>query len=125
MREAGRYVAVQLVAYGLDYGAYLLVFHASGNALGANVVGKIMAGAFAFVAHRLFTFRSSDGPAGAQLLRYAALLALNIPLSSLCLYVLLGWMPPLAAKVVADVACVAVTFVLSRALVFSRGRGAG
>lgn len=121
MREVARYLGVQVVAYGIDYGAYALVYFAGGNALAANIVGKVLAGAFAFLAHRAFTFRSSDGPVGTQLVRYAGLLALNIPLSSACLYVLMAWLPPLVAKVVADVACVAVTYALSRSLVFVRG----
>jgi putative flippase GtrA len=116
-----RYVAVQIVAYGIDMGVFLLL--ASGLALhplAANVVAKLLAGAFAFVVHRRLTFAvHGKGGGRAQLVKYAALLALNIPAASVVLALLLPWVQPAAAaKFLADVLCVAVTFLASRYLVF-------
>jgi putative flippase GtrA len=117
-----RYLAVQLLAYGIDFGGFLVLTHALGmSPLPANVAGKLAAGAFAFVAHRHLTFRESTG-AGAkgQLLRYVLLLALNVPLSSgvLALLLLAGPSPSLA-KILADAICIGLTFYLSRNHVFT------
>lgn len=122
-----RYLLVQVVAYGLDMGGFLLLFaYLGGDPLVANVVGKLMAGLFAFVAHRSFTFGvAGTGATGQQAVRYFTLLALNIPLSSLVLSVML-WVVPMAvvAKFVADVICVILTYWLSKRFVFLSGEAA-
>lgn len=124
IRTFGRYLGVQVIAYGIDMGGFLLL-NALLGPLSANVLSKITAGIFAFVAHRRVTFKvhgHSDGRT--QLLKYALLLALNIPVSSGLLALLLPWLaPPNAlAKLVSDAACIGLTFVLSRYLVFTRTR---
>lgn len=117
-----RYLAVQIAAYGIDMGSFLLATGAFGwSALSSNVVAKLLAGAFAFVAHRRITFRvHGKGGGRAQLFKYATLLALNVPLSSGALALLLPWFELEAlAKFVADVLCVGITFFLSRHVVFT------
>lgn len=118
-----RYLGVQVVAYVIDMGGFLLM-NALLGPLAANVVSKIAAGIFAFIAHRRVTFKvHGHGSQHAQLLKYAFLLALNIPLSSSLLALLLPWIAPNAlAKLVSDVACVGLTFAVSRYLVFTHPR---
>src|SRR6185312_12391201 len=106
-----RYVAIQVLAYGIDMGGFLLGLH-SGllGPLAANVVAKLAAGIFAFTVHRAFTFRTTD-PADKmhQAVRYFILLGLNIPLSSGVLAVALRWITmPAFAKFTADVICLAL-----------------
>ena len=115
-----RYVGVQLLAYAFDMGTFLFATWLGSGPLVANVFGKLLAGGFAFFAHRRLTFGVHRQPGAAgQLLRYAALLALNVPLSSAVLALLLQWIEqPVLAKFIADVLCVGITFVLSRQLVF-------
>lgn len=118
-----RYIVIQVLAYGIDMGGFLGLFH-SGllGPLTANVIAKLAAGIFAFAAHRAFTFRTSD-PADRmhQAVRYFILLALNIPLSSGVLAVALRWISlPAAAKFMADAICVALTYWLSKSFVFIR-----
>lgn len=116
-----RYVAVQLVAYGIDIGTFLfLLTFGIFNPLIANVFGKFAAGAFAFLAHRIFTFRvTSSAPVSRQMFSYVALLVLNIPLSSFVLFLLLRvFDSAVATKLVADAICVVFTYVLSKYLVF-------
>lgn len=116
----GRYVGVQLFVYALDMGVFLLALSAGAGPIPANVAAKTTAGLTAFLAHRRMTFgvHGQPGVAG-QALRYGLLLALNVPLSSGVLALLLPWIaPPMLAKFVADVLCVGLTFVLSRQLVF-------
>jgi putative flippase GtrA len=114
------YVAVQIVAYGLDFGLFwLIVSHAAMNPIIANVAGKVLAGIFAFGAHKTFTFRASaSGRTTHEALRYFLLLLFNIPLSSGLLTILLWFAPPYAAKIAADVIGLGITFVLVRLIVF-------
>lgn len=117
-----RYAAVQLVAYAIDMGGFLLLTAAAGvTPVVANIFGKLAAGAFAFVAHRRYTFGvSGHANARSQLIRYALLLVANIPISSLLLAGLLHWIEwDVAAKFVSDVICVVLTFAASRTFVFT------
>ena len=120
-----RYIAVQLVAYGLDVGAYLgvLWFFGSGPLI-ANASGKILAGIFAFYTHRSFTFSAAnEGQHARQVPLYFLVLSLNVPLSSFALWsVLLVFPSPVSAKVLADVACVSLTYWVSKRYVFSVSR---
>lgn len=126
LRVFSRYVAVQLVAYVFDMGTFVLLGLAGVQPVAANVASKLVAGAFAFISHRRFTFgvhRQRDG--GAQLAKYAVLLAVNIPLSSALLALLLRWIPfPIPAKLLADAIGIVLTFALSRHLVFRVSKGA-
>jgi putative flippase GtrA len=123
IRMFSRYLGVQVVAYGLDMGSFLLLSIMLGP-LTSNVLSKIVAGIFAFIAHRRITFKvHGHGDGRTQLLKYALLLAVNIPLSSGLLALLLPWIAPAAlAKFAGDVACVGFTFVLSRYVVFTHSR---
>lgn len=116
-----RYLLVQVPAYCLDMGGFILLFaHFHIEPLLANAVSKILAGVFAFIAHRRFTFGvAKTGPKVQQGLRYFALLALNIPLSALVLGVMLLVIPTtVLAKFVADMLYVVLTYWLSKQLVF-------
>jgi putative flippase GtrA len=119
-----RYLLVQVLAYGLDMGGFILLFTRFGiDPLVANMVGKMMAGLFAFVAHRSFTFGVAEaGGKIQQGVRYLALLAVNIPFSALALSATL-WVTSMAvaAKFLADVICVLLTYWLSKRFVFSGG----
>lgn len=122
-----RYLLVQVLAYGLDMGGFVLMFtHFGVDPLMANMTSKVLAGLFAFVAHRNFTFDvSAAGSKARQAVRYFVLLALNIPISAVVLGAVL-WMIPttVLAKLVADVICVFVTYWLSKRYVFlSEGGG--
>lgn len=119
-----RYLLVQILAYGLDMGGFVLLFtHLGIDPLVANMVGKVSAGSFAFAAHRSFTFGVREAGGNAQqAVRYFTLLALNIPLSALVLGAML-WVIPIAvvAKLMADVICVFLTYWLSKRFVFLGG----
>jgi len=122
-----RYLAVQVAAYGVDMGGFLLCTGVLGWPPGwANVLAKAAASVFAFACHRGFTFTgASSGSTRAQALRYFAVLALNVPLSSAVLLLLLHWIPvPAAAKFVADVLVLAFTYWVSKRFVFTVRQGA-
>ena len=121
LRIFSRYVAVQLAAYVVDMGGFLLLTTAGIDPLMANVASKLAAGAFAFIAHRRFTFSiGSQGDGVSQLVKFSLLLLLNIPVSTLLLALFLPWIsPPGLAKFIADVACVGLTFLAARYFVFT------
>ena len=117
-----RYLFVQVVAYGIDMGGFVLLHnYLQSSPQVANVIGKIMAGIFAFLAHRAFTFGATkqNTSSASQAFRYGLLLALNLPLSALALTLTLKVMPwAVPAKFVADVICVFLTYWLSKRFVF-------
>lgn len=118
-----RYIAIQLLAYGIDMGMFLvMLFIGAVGPVGANVVAKLSAGLFAFVSHRHFTFRVAEGFAvRGQAVRYFVLLVLNVPVASGILALFLLWIPePFAAKFIADVICVGLTYLLSKHFIFAR-----
>ena len=120
-----RYIGVQVIAYGIDLGTFLSMVHAGvAVPVTANVLGKILAGTFAYFAHRAFTFRRASGSAGlGSAARYFALLAINSPLSSLVLATMLKYLDSVQiGKVLSDVVMVGVTYFLSKHFVFGRLR---
>ena len=119
-----RYLLVQVLAYGLDMGGFILLFaHFDIEPLLANIVSKIIAGVFAFFVHRHFTFGVAEtGTKVQQGVRYFALLAINIPLSALILgFVLWVITMAVAAKLFADMIYVVLSYWLIKRLVFIDG----
>lgn len=89
-----RYVTIQLVAYIIDMGGFLIIlkFGVFGP-LPSNVVSKIAAGIFAFFAHRHVTFRCSEkANRNMQAILYFTLLVINIPFSTIVLSVILEFL---------------------------------
>ena len=116
-----RYVGVQIVAYGVDMGLFLVFFALAGQgAVTANVAAKVVAGLFAFLAHRYITFEAArKGKQARQAVLYLALWLLNVPLSTgLLALLLLPGIAAVIAKVVADVVCVGLNYWVSRNFIF-------
>lgn len=127
MKAAAVYVAVQLLAYGIDVGTFILLVEGFAvSPLWANIGAKVMAGCFAFFSHRHVTFdAAAGGRLSDQALRYVLLLAANSLASSALLALFMQLTPsPILAKVAADVILIAVSFSLSKAVVF-RGANPG
>lgn len=117
-----RYLAIQVLAYGIDMGTFLLALHFGlAGPIAANVIAKLAAGGFAFAAHRHFTFSvAGTGFIKRQGVRYFLLLAANVPIASALLAVILLWIPvPVIAKFLSDVVGVAFTYILSKYFIFN------
>lgn len=121
-----RYLSVQIIAYAVDMGSFLLMIDYAGlGPLMSNAAGKVLAGTFAFMAHRHFSFETaSEGNTSQQAISYFALLTLNVPLSSAALKLMLLFIPVISvAKFTADILFVLLTFWLTKKFVFrSRDR---
>lgn len=116
-----RYVSIQLVAYAVDLGGFLIIFKSGiAGPIIANIFGKVGAGLFAFFSHRHFTFHGAAGAAmRRQAIRYFSLLAIYTPFSSALLaLVLTAIKQPTVAKVIADISSVALTYSLSKYFIF-------
>jgi putative flippase GtrA len=115
-----RYGAIQLLAYALDMSTFLLLISLfKDEAVLANIAGKGVAGVFAFFLHRYFTFQSTRGSGKAQALSYFSLLAINIPVASVLFSAGLYFVnSPTLVKFVSDIACVVVTYWISKLFVF-------
>lgn len=117
-----RYLAIQVLAYGIDMGSFLFALHFGlAGPIVANVVAKLAAGGFAFAAHRHFTFDvGGSGFIKRQAVRYFLLLAANVPIASGLLALTLLWIPvPVVAKLLSDVVGVVFTYVLSKHFIFN------
>lgn len=117
-----RYIAIQLLAYAIDMGTFLLVLSLEiSGPVKANILAKLAAGAFAFIVHRYFTFQIEDKvEVKQQAFRYFLLLALNIPFASFVLAILLMWIAePVVAKFIADIVSVALTYWMSKRFIFT------
>lgn len=116
-----RYNIVQIVAYVVDFACFFAMNQLCGLTLTiSNVTGKALAGAFAFVAHRYFTFQPSKLGVTHEFIRYVSLLMFNTGFSSVLLNIFSLYLSPVNAKVLADVASVAISFVLVGTIVFPK-----
>ena len=117
-----RYNLVQVSAYVFDIAIFMgVVFLLPERLALANFCGKAFAGIYAFIFHKYFTFQSvGDGGGKGEALRFALLLIFNSVLST---YLLLLFTPYIKdtffSKVLADVVCVVMSFLLANKLVFN------
>ncbi len=118
-----RYIFIQVIAYGIDLGAFMLALKLDWlSPIAANLFSKLSAGFFAFIAHRHVTFRiGHQTTRSSEILRYFLLLGFNLLFCSALLALLLRWLPePTAAKIATDVCSVVLTFWLSKRFIFVR-----
>jgi putative flippase GtrA len=116
-----RYIITQLLAYAIDMSSFLIMLYVMFlNPIAANIIGKLVAGTFAFTVHRNITFKSSHKKdKQTQAFRYVMLFMFNIPLSSMLLVVLLKCVPyTVLAKFMADVSCVFFNYWINKTFVF-------
>ena len=117
-----RYIIIQLLAYALDMGGFVLILKIGiFEPLIANVGGKVVAGSFAFIAHRNLTFRSNEtADKNRQAIRYFVMLALYVPFSTAILSFFLMWIKePEIAKLLSDGICVVISYLISRKFIFT------
>ena len=95
----------------------LLIKLSLSGILFANVGAKLAAGIFAFAMHRKFTFKSDQSGS----IKYFILLAINIPISSAVLSLIFAWkLKPELAKIISDLICLFLTYIMTKKLVFIR-----
>jgi putative flippase GtrA len=118
-----RYLVIQLLAYVIDMGIFLLLLSLNlFDPIFSNVIGKFFAGCFAFTAHRIYTFHVSRiNIVRKQAIRYFLILVINIPASSYLLGVILNLISfPFLAKFMADVLCVLISYGFAKYFIFNQ-----
>jgi len=116
-----RYILVQLFAYAIDMGFFMMAINfLAVKPIAANVCSKIAAGIFAFIVQRSFTFRVSERQLiRGQAFRYLLALGINIPIASGVLAAMFYWITvPVVAKLATDVLCVAISYALGKYFIF-------
>jgi putative flippase GtrA len=117
-----KYIFVQIAAYILDIGIFLIIlnFDAFGP-VGANIFSKICAGCFAFFVQRRFTFNiEKPDLVSKQAIRYFLVLLINIPIASIILAFIYFWLPfSTFAKIISDVICVGFSYLLSKKFIYA------
>jgi putative flippase GtrA len=119
-----KYLTVQVLAYFIDMGIYIfLVSMLFISPFFANIISKFIAGIFAFIIQRRFTFRV---PANYRMCKQAALyflvLIINIPVASAILILILNFISDaVLAKFLSDIACIGISYLLSKNIIFSKG----
>lgn len=117
-----RYGLVQVSAYGIDFGSFYLVNAAIPDQLVlSNFTGKALAGIYAFVLHKYFTFRSTEkGSEFGEGARFTALLIANYIVSTILLLMFVDFIQDTYAKILADIICVGLSFFIANKLVFKK-----
>ncbi len=117
-----RYLSIQVLAYVIDMGVFLLLVQLNSvEPVIGNIFSKLIAGCFAFLAHRLYTFNvASLGFVRKQAVRYFFVLALNVPVASALFVLIHMWVTlPVMAKFLSDVLMVVLSYVLSKRFIFN------
>lgn len=83
-------------------------------------MAKLIAGFFAFIAHRNFTFHSANNVSlGGHVIKYFFLLRLNISLASVILiFLLIFFSEPVLAKFIAYIICVGLAYLFSKYVIY-------
>ena len=127
-QQATRYLVVGLFVVAVDYLAYVLMTHFFPSTyIAANILGKTVGAFSGFFLHKHYTFAGQqDKSTPTQMVLYVALYFGNMTLSSFLIYlgVTLFSCNELLAKIVADAAVIACSFLLNRLLVFKHSHPA-
>ena len=119
-----RYGLVAGLAYGIDFGGFILLLSLGYSPLWANTLIKIVAAIFGFFAHRYFTYsiRGRDGM-GKDAIRYFGLALFYTPTSSILLYgVMLMLSNPIYAKAISDISLFILMFWITSRFAFAKKR---
>jgi putative flippase GtrA len=117
-----RYGLVAGVAYGIDFGGYLLLMSLGYSPVLANALIKIVAAIFGFFAHRHFTYSIKErNDIGKHAVRYFGLALFYTPLSSLVLYCIMFVLPnPIYAKAASDISLFLLMFWITSKFSFKK-----
>lgn len=117
-----RYILVQVSAYVIDMGLFMVVVFLLPERLAiANFCGKVFAGVYAFIFHKYFTFKSVVGGGGkAEALRFILLNVFTFFMSTFFLLLFTPYiMDTFFSKLLADAICIGLTFLLANKLVYN------
>lgn len=112
------YVGVQILAYALEMGTFIIARALEYNLILSNSCAKFLALVVAFVLHRHVTFSSTTQSAFQQGANYFVLFLFNVSAATGLLWLLKNYMPETAAKFISDTVLIVLSFALARLFVF-------
>lgn len=117
-----RYILVAGVAYGIDFGGFMLLIGFGYSPVLANILVKVVAAIFGFYAHRYFTYSISDREGiSTHAVRYFGLALFYTPVSSVFLYFVMMLVPnPAYAKLMTDVLLFILMFWVTSKFAFTK-----
>lgn len=123
--EFGRYFIVQVAAYAVEWTTFFSLRYSGVDLLPANVLAKVAALCFAFVCHRMFTFKTHQGHVMWQAVRYISVFVFNTFVSTWLLWVLHDYLPEWLAKTISDTLIVFSSFFIAKLLIFRSAKDRG
>ena len=117
-----RYVLVAGVAYGIDFGGYILLLNIGYKPVIANMMIKVVAAIFGFFTHRYFTYSIRErNEIGKHAVRYFGLALFYTPVSSVVLFGIMKLLPnPVYAKFISDVLLFLFMYLITSKFTFTK-----
>ena len=117
-----RYVLVAGVAYGIDFGGYILLLSFGYKPVIANMMIKVVAAIFGFFTHRYFTYSIRErNEIGKHAVRYFGLALFYTPVSSVVLFGIMKLLPnPVYAKFISDVLLFLFMYLITSKFTFTK-----
>ena len=117
-----RYIIVAGVAYGIDFGGFIVLLKLGYSPVLANVMIKVAAAIFGFFSHRYFTYSIKErNEIGKHAVRYFGLALLYTPASSVVLYGIMKLLPnPVYAKFISDVLFFLLMYLITSKFTFTK-----
>ncbi len=120
LRQFLRYNLVQILCYLIEMAIFLILFEMKKQLFFANFYSKIISAIMSFFAHKYFSFeKNRNHNLTSEMLRYGALVAVNLVFNSLFLLFLSQFIIEWLAKIISDICCVFINFILVRKIVFN------
>ncbi|MBC7404635.1 MAG: GtrA family protein [Cytophaga sp.] len=119
-----RYALVAGIAYGIDFGGFILLLNIGYSPFWANTLIKVVAAIFGFFSHRYFTYliKVRNGM-GKDAIRYFGLALFYTPTSSILLYgIMLIISNPIYAKVISDISLFILMFWITSRFTFVKAK---
>ena len=100
-----RYGLVAGIAYGIDFGGFILLLSYNFSPLTSNIIIKLVAAIFGFFSHRYFTYSIKNfNDIKKEAIRYFGLVIFYTPASSIFLYGIMQVVKnPICAKAISDI----------------------
>lgn len=116
-----RYFIIAVLAYGIDFGGFVVLIHHGYDPVIANILVKVLAALFGFCGHRYFTYAIFDhSDISKHAVKYFGLAFIYTPVSTLFLYLMmLFWPNPIYAKLAVDIILYILTFSVTTLFVFT------
>ena len=126
VRQFLKYSSVAATSALVDWLIYGILIYVGAHYMAAQVVSRLVGGAYAFVANKYWSFQRKDRRhINVEGRRFLILYVFSYSLSLLLLYVLgdIAGLNIFVAKLIADGACLIVNFIVMRGYVFHQRVG--